>query len=158
MKVKLSKIDPLNIPDPLYRGMFYKEIRQPPQDWDRWEISVDETLRPELISLRYYGTDKLKMLVAVAAGLDDLRGELQPGQQIALPPTVWIRQRIRHYAGISPEDKTTVSREEVISITEPEAVYKPPETKTLRGMTTTTRPVKKPVSSLPDLARLIKSR
>lgn len=158
MTVQIAKIDPLNIADPLYRGMFYKEIRQAPQDWDRWEISVDEVLAPELISLRYYGTDKLKTLVAVAAGLDDLRGELQPGLQIALPPTVWIRQRIRHYAAISPPDNTTVSREEVIKIIEPETAHKPPETKTLKGFSTISTPVKKPANGLPDLARLIKGR
>ena len=94
---KLSRLSPLNIEDDLLRGRFYREIQQGQFDWDEWEISLDELRMPELISYRYYGTQALKIIVVVAAGLDDMRGELAPGTTIKLPPIKWVRSRIRHY-------------------------------------------------------------
>lgn len=94
---KLSRLSPLNIEDDLLRGRFYREIQQGLSDWEEWEISLDEILMPELISFRYYGTQALKTIVVVAAGLDDMRGELAPGTTVKLPPIKWVRSRIRHY-------------------------------------------------------------
>lgn len=121
--VTLPKTDPLNIPDVLYRAQLYKEIRDGAVSWDRWEVSIDEQLRPDLVSLRYYGTANFKSIVAVAAGLDDWRGSLQAGSLIALPPARWIRQRIRHYLDISTVDGAPVLRQSVaVAIKKPEPV------------------------------------
>lgn len=98
---KLSRLSPLNIQDELIRARFYLEIRQGQAEsnieWDEYEISLDELLMPELIAFRYYGTQQLKQIVTVAAGLDDMRGVLQAGSVIRLPSAKWVRQRIRHY-------------------------------------------------------------
>ena len=132
----IPKTDPLNIPDVLYRAQLYREIRAGATDWDKWEISIDEQLRPDLISLRYYGSANFKFVVAIAAGLDDLRGSMQAGTRIALPPARWIRQRIRHYVAISTHDAAPVLRQSVaVAVKKPERVKpqrliaNPPKTK-----------------------------
>lgn len=94
---KLSRLDPANIKDILIRARFYKELKQGQADWEEWEVSIDEIAMPELISFRYYGTPQLKKVVAVCAGLDDLRDELKSGSIIRLPPVKWVRTRIRYY-------------------------------------------------------------
>ena len=98
---KLARLSPLNIRDDLIRARFYLEVRNGQAvsnvDWDEWEVSLDELTKPELISMRYYGTPQLKHVVAIAANLDDLRGEIQPGITIKLPPAKWVRQRIRYF-------------------------------------------------------------
>lgn len=94
---KLSRLDPANIKDILIRSRFYKELKQGKSDWEEWEVSIDEIKMPDLISLRYYGTDQLKKIVAVCAGLDDMRDELKSGSIIRLPPVKWVRTRIRYY-------------------------------------------------------------
>ena len=98
---KLPRLSPLNIQDVLIRARFYRELQQKQSDsnveWDEYEVSLDELLMPELISLRYYGTQQLKSVVTVCARLDDPRKSLQAGSVIRLPPAKWVRQRIRYY-------------------------------------------------------------
>ena len=100
----LSRLSPYNITDDLHRVELYREIRQgtesPPEDWTEYEIQPDERLKPELIAYRHYGTDQLKWAVLVSAQLDDMREPLEVGESIWLPPVVWIRQRIKHYADL----------------------------------------------------------
>lgn len=93
----LSRLSPLNIQDELVRSLFYKELRQGMPDWDEWEVSIDEIKMPELIALRYYGSTEMKRIVAVCAGLDDMRESLQSGSLIKLPTVKWVRTRIRYY-------------------------------------------------------------
>jgi len=98
----LSRLSPYNIPDDLTRSDLYREIRAgqaASNDWLVHEIQPDESLRPELIAYRRYQTDLLKWMVLVAAGLDDMREALESGKTIKLPPVVWIRDRIKFYAG-----------------------------------------------------------
>ena len=95
--VKMSRLSPFNITDELIRARLYGDIQDAQPGWDLWEVSLDEVRMPELISLRYYGTQQLKVVVATAAGLDDMRDELEPGTAICLPPLRWVRERIRHY-------------------------------------------------------------
>ena len=100
---KLSRLSPLNIQDELIRSLFYKELRQGASDWDEWEVSVDEIKMPELIALRYYGTTEMKAIVAICAGLDDMRDDLQSGSLIRLPSIKWVRTRIRYYCQFEQE-------------------------------------------------------
>lgn len=95
----LSRLSPYNITDDLLRSDLYREIRSGNDSWLEYEIQPDEVLMPELIAYRFYGTDLLKWVVLIAAGLDDMREALEAGEKIKLPPTVWIRERIKHYAG-----------------------------------------------------------
>lgn len=100
---QLSRLSPLNIEDELIRARFYRELMDGAFEWDEWEVSVDEIWMPELVSLRYYGTASLKKIVAICAGLDDMRGTLQAGSLIRLPTTQWIRTRIRYYCQFEQE-------------------------------------------------------
>lgn len=95
----LSRLSPYNITDDLLRADLYREIKKGDDTWPTYEIQPDEVLRPELVAYRVYGTDLLKWVILIAAGLDDMREQLEAGTLITLPPTVWIRERIKYYAG-----------------------------------------------------------
>jgi len=99
----IPRLDPANIKDALVRRDFYMELRTSPErdQWDSWEISADEAHRPDLVAYRYYGTASPKRVVAISAGLDDLRGQMRIGSKVPLPPASWIRSRIRHYMEVS---------------------------------------------------------
>ncbi|MEB5557071.1 hypothetical protein GOP97_14990 [Vibrio cholerae] len=101
---KLSRLSPLNIKDDLVRARFYRELRNGQFEYEEWEVSIDEVAMPELISLRYYGTEKLKKIVAICAELDDLREFIEAGSLIRLPTVKWIRTRILHYCQFERED------------------------------------------------------
>lgn len=100
---QLSRLSPLNIQDELIRARFYRELRDGLFEWEEWEVSIDEIRMPELVSLRYYGTESLKKIVAVCAGLDDMREYLEAGRLIRLPTIKWVRTRIRYYCQFEQE-------------------------------------------------------
>ncbi|MBT2909699.1 hypothetical protein PL84_03765 [Vibrio anguillarum] len=100
---QLSRLSPLNIQDELIRTRFYRELRNGLFEWEEWEVSLDEIRMPELISLRYYGTDSLKKIVSVCAGLDDMRDSIDAGSLIRLPTIKWVRTRIRYYCQFEQE-------------------------------------------------------
>ncbi|MFZ4440070.1 MAG: hypothetical protein ACOYOS_16710 [Syntrophales bacterium] len=97
--MNIARLSPYNITDDILRSDLYREVKAGDDTWLAYEIQPDEILRPELIAYRRYGTDLLKWVVMIAAGLDDMREPLEAGTSIRLPPTVWIRERIRYYAG-----------------------------------------------------------
>jgi len=100
----ISRLSPYNITDDILRSDLYREIRKGDDNWPSYEIRLDEVLMPELVAHRFYGTDLLKWVVLIAAGLDDMREILEAGTRIKLPPTVWLRERIKHYAGDTEEE------------------------------------------------------
>lgn len=104
MPPQISRLSPYNITDDLMRVELYREIRNGDPSWPEREIRLDETLMPELVSSRHYGTDELKWVVLVSAGLDDMREALEAGTTIKLPPVTWIRERIRFYSGADDLD------------------------------------------------------
>lgn len=95
----ISRLSPYNITDDILRSDLYREIRAGMDGWPEYEIQPDEVLSPDLLAYRFYGTDLLKWVVLIAAGIDDMREGMEAGRRIKLPPTVWIRERIKHYAG-----------------------------------------------------------
>jgi len=99
MTTTLSRLSPYNITDDLKRVDIYREIRNGSDSWAEYEIQPDEILRPELLAYRAYGTDELKWVILIAAGLDDMRETLTAGETIKLPTTAWIRERIKYYSG-----------------------------------------------------------
>jgi len=96
---EISRLSPYNVTDTVVRAALCKKIREGSDNWLKHEIQPDEVLRPELISYRRYGTDQLKWVVLIAAGLDDYRESLTDGETISLPPSTWVRERIQHYQG-----------------------------------------------------------
>ncbi len=100
----ISRLSPYNITDDLLRSDLYREIKAGDDAWPSYEIQLDEVLRPELVAYRFYGTDLLKWVILIAAGLDDMRERLEAGTIIKLPPTVWVRERIKYYAGDTEEE------------------------------------------------------
>ena len=101
---KISRLSPENITDELMRCELYREIRNgQSEDFDGWttyEIQPADRLMPELIAYKSYGLDTLKWVVCIAAGLDDTREPLNVGETIKLPPTSWLRERIRYYMSL----------------------------------------------------------
>ncbi len=98
----LSRLSPYNITDDLLRTRLYREIRegQSSLDWPIYEVQPADTLRPELIAYKVYGTKEMKWLVLVAAGLNDMREEIEAATVLRLPESAWVRQRIKYYAEI----------------------------------------------------------
>jgi len=96
---RLDRLSPYNITDDLVRVELYREIKAGDPGWSTYEVQPDEVLRPELAAYRFYGTDILKWVVLLVAGLDDMRQPMESGQVLRLPSKVWIRGRIRYYAG-----------------------------------------------------------
>lgn len=97
-----SRLSPYNITDPLVRNELYREIRTGQtlaNGWTEYEIQPDERFRPELAGYRVYGSNDMKWIIMIAAGLDDMRGTLQEGVTIKLPGAAWIRERILYYQG-----------------------------------------------------------
>ncbi len=102
MATEISRLSPYNITDPLIRNELYREIRKGQIEnngWLEYEIKPDERLRPELAGYRVYGSNDMKWVIMIAAGLDDMRGELEEGSMIKLPEAAWIRERILYYHG-----------------------------------------------------------
>lgn len=95
-----SRLSPYNITDDLYRAKLYKEIRegQGANEWPVYEVQPADSLRPELIAYKVYGTAEMKWLVMVAASLDDMRERIESGSSLRLPSATWVRQRIKYYS------------------------------------------------------------
>jgi len=96
---KLDRLSPYNIAEDLVRVELYREIKAGDPSWPTYDVRLDEVLRPELTAYRFYGTDTLKWVILLVAGLDDYRAKMEAGQTLRLPPSVWIRNRIRYYTG-----------------------------------------------------------
>lgn len=96
---QISRLSPYNIADDLTRAELYREVRAGDPSWPEREVRLDETLKPELLAYRHYGTDELKWVVLIVAGLDDMREALEAGSVLRLPPVTWIRERIRFHSG-----------------------------------------------------------
>jgi len=123
-----NRLSPQNITNDFVRARFYREVQNGSPDWDSWEVSIGEELSPELVSLRYYGTPALKMIVVIASGVFDMRGSLKVGRPISLPPTRWVRDRIKHYVALERsidfDEKVVLATEAVsapASVTQDEA-------------------------------------
>lgn len=101
---EISRLSPENISDTLLRGELYREVRhgqtQSLDGWKTYEIQPADRLMPELIAHKFYGLDTLKWVVCIAAGLDNMRDALDVGTTIKLPPTTWLRERIRYYVDL----------------------------------------------------------
>lgn len=93
----MNRLSPYNISDPLVRAYLYREWREGSQDWDQYELSLDEITMPAKVALRYHGTPNAKLTIAVCAGLDDLRDAMAAAKVLTLPSNTVIRERIRHY-------------------------------------------------------------
>ncbi len=93
----VHRLSPFNIEDSLARGRLVKEIREPQEEWPRYEVLEEEAYRPDLIAYRHYGTEQATQIVLAAAGIDNAEIPIEIGSQIPLPPAAWLRQRIRFY-------------------------------------------------------------
>ncbi len=103
MEEKISRLSPYNIKDALLRARLYEEIRDRQvgdyeDDWALYEVQPADALTPEFVAYKVYQDDKLKWVVLIAAHLDDMRERLDVGVILKLPPTYWLRQRIRYYS------------------------------------------------------------
>ena len=93
----VDRLDPRVISHELVRAQLYRDIRGGDLEWPVYTIRDDEVHLPELIAARHYGSDNLKWVVMIAAGLDDMGVKMTPGEDIQLPPQAWVRSRIKSY-------------------------------------------------------------
>ena len=92
------------ISDSLYRVKLYDEIRQAEGDFSEYEVSMGETLLPEVIAVRKWNDETLGWVVMIASEIDDPRREIEAGITLLLPSITWLRDRIRHYQKLSSMD------------------------------------------------------
>lgn len=93
----IKRLSPYNIQHPLHRAKLYQEITTASSDDIEYEVSINETDKPELIASRLHGTTDSKLLVAVSAGLASTRETLSPAQVIRVKQTPVLRKAIRKY-------------------------------------------------------------
>jgi len=100
MAKTISRLSPYNITDDLYRALLYREIRdgQGENEWPVYEVQPKDSLSPEFIAYKVYGTAEMKWLVMIAASLDDMRERIESGSSLRLPPAAWVRKRIKYYS------------------------------------------------------------
>lgn len=103
-----NRLSPENITDVLLRGELYREIRKAqegtaPTGWRIYEVQPADISMPEKIAWKVYGLDTLKWVVMLAASLDDSREYLEAGTVLRLPPSAWIRERIKHYTAMQSQ-------------------------------------------------------
>ena len=102
MRVGGSRLNPMLISDSLYRVKLYDEIRQAEgSSFVEYEVSMSETLLPEIIAVRSWNDETLGWVVMIAAGIDDPRREIEAGITIKLPNITWLRDKIRYYQKLS---------------------------------------------------------
>lgn len=97
-----DRFRPDQLTDPLVRARLYQDIRrQTPRvsraSWHEHIVAPSEVLMPELVAYRVYRSERFKWVVLAAAGLDDYRQALESGEELRLPTTEWLRDRIKHY-------------------------------------------------------------
>lgn len=102
-----SRLDDRYITDDILRAMLHQEVllRVDGYREDNFEytIKLDEGYRSDLASFRAYGTADLRWVFRILAGHESEMEELPIGTTFTLPDQAWIRNRIRAYAGTSPE-------------------------------------------------------
>jgi hypothetical protein len=102
-----SRLDDRYVSDDILRAMLHQEVllRVGSYREDNFEytIKLDEGYRYDLASFRAYGTADLRWVFSVVAGHESEMQELPVGTSFTLPDQAWIRNRIRAYAGTSPE-------------------------------------------------------
>ena len=95
---ELRQLDINRITDPLLKNELWGELRgHTGSGWILHTIEPDEELRPDLAAYRLYQDHTLRWVVLVRAGVDDPRGSLPVGENIYLPPVVWLREIIKKY-------------------------------------------------------------
>ena len=106
-----DRFRPDQIACPIMRARIYRDIRrQTPRihrdSWIEHTIAPGERLMPELVAYRVYQNWRFKWVVLAAAGLDDYRNALEPGDVLRLPTVEWLRDRFRYYAKLEAVDVT----------------------------------------------------
>lgn len=100
--MSLSRLDNQLIEDPVLRSYLFRVIKEKADSYDtslvRHYITEDETLRPDLVSYRVYGTKELQWVVTLLSGNEDPGAEMTSGTEIRFPALSWIREQIRHFA------------------------------------------------------------
>jgi len=97
-----SRLDDRSVEDLILRAYLHREIIQQSERFDdennfTYTIKPDEKYRPDLASYRAYGTVELRWVINRIAGHESELEPLQAGQDLSLPSTAFIRDRVRHY-------------------------------------------------------------
>lgn len=99
-----SRLDDRCIEDAIIRSCLYRDIIKRIDGNDSELVTrcvlPDEEYRPDLLAFRVYGPGchVLRWLVSLVAGNESEDLPLPVGENIVLPPLVWVRERIRHWS------------------------------------------------------------
>lgn len=102
-----SRLDDRYVCDDILRAMLHQELLLRVQVYreDNFEytIKLDEVYRSDLAAFRAYGNADLRWVLRLVAGHENEMEKMPVGTTFTLPDQAWIRNRIREYAGTSPE-------------------------------------------------------
>lgn len=98
----LSRLDDRNIEDPVLRSYMRRVVKQMCDSYDPnltpHYVTADESYAPDLIASRVYGSETLRWVVTLAAGLEDEADPIAVGTLLKFPPAAWIREQIIHFS------------------------------------------------------------
>lgn len=103
-----NRLDDRSIDDVVLRGLFHQEVMKRAasyhDDNSDYTIKPDETYRADLAAHRAYGGNAdMRWIFRLLCGLESEMDPLPVGKTLSLPDMAWIRDRIRDYAGGTPE-------------------------------------------------------
>jgi hypothetical protein len=96
-----SRLSDMSIIDDILRVTLYKSVLSYVENTDNindlivYEIKEDESDRPDLLSMRVYGTPELRWLVMLLTGNEDEFAPIESGNDVYLPPLSIVRTMIR---------------------------------------------------------------
>jgi hypothetical protein len=105
--VSYSRLDDRYIGDDVLRALLHQEVMKRVSvyrsDNFQYTIKIDETYRSDLAAFRAYGNADLRWVFKVLVGQESEMQEMPVGTTVTLPDLAWVRNRIRDYAGDTPE-------------------------------------------------------
>ena len=79
---------------PIHWVEFFRELRNPQDDWEEFGVFPGEELNLSGIAYRIYGLTYLDYVIREALGLDDPMTRVVAGTLFKVPKVSWLRERI----------------------------------------------------------------
>lgn len=102
-----SRLDDRYVTDDILRALLHQEMVKRVSEYNadnfQYTIKIDEVFRSDLAAYRAYGNAELRWVFRVLVGHESEMDEMPAGTTLTLPDMAWIRNRIRDYAGDTPE-------------------------------------------------------
>ncbi len=92
----MNRLDRENFGGPIVRGLLYKALRNPKDDWTQHTVEPNEEYDLYKIAYRIYGTTDVWWVIAVCAGVDDPLEKIPAGTNFTVPPLAWVREKLKN--------------------------------------------------------------